>query len=74
MRAFRIALAYPQQVNRLTLATNVVQAATDTRQAWVMPGMTMLFQVKDPTMLEIVKPGDKVVFQGREGQRCIRRY
>lgn len=32
----RLRLAeYRQQVNRLTLATNVVQAATDTRQAWV---------------------------------------
>ena len=32
----RLRLAdYQQQVNRLTLATNVVQAATETRQAWV---------------------------------------
>ena len=28
-----------------------------------MPGMTMLFQVKDPAMLEGVKPGDKVKFK-----------
>lgn len=28
-----------------------------------MPGMTMLFQVKDAAMLERVKPGDKVKFQ-----------
>lgn len=27
-----------------------------------MPGMTMVFQVKDPAMLEKVKPGDKVRF------------
>ncbi|MFY9315921.1 MAG: copper-binding protein [Burkholderiales bacterium] len=28
-----------------------------------MPGMTMVFQVKDPAMLEQVKAGDKVNFQ-----------
>ncbi|MGY4828552.1 copper-binding protein [Sphaerotilaceae bacterium SBD11-9] len=27
-----------------------------------MPGMTMVFQVKDPAMLKKVKPGDKVRF------------
>jgi Cu(I)/Ag(I) efflux system periplasmic protein CusF len=27
-----------------------------------MPGMTMLFQVRDPAMLEAVKPGDRVKF------------
>ena len=27
-----------------------------------MPGMTMVFQVKDPSMLEKVKSGDKVRF------------
>lgn len=27
-----------------------------------MPAMTMVFQVKDPAMLEQVKPGDKVRF------------
>ena len=27
-----------------------------------MPGMTMVFQVKDPAMLDRVKPGDKVRF------------
>lgn len=27
-----------------------------------MPGMTMVFQVKDPTMLDKVKTGDKVKF------------
>ncbi len=27
-----------------------------------MPRMTMVFQVKDPAMLDTVKPGDKVMF------------
>lgn len=28
-----------------------------------MPGMTMVFQVKDPAMLDMVKTGDKVKFK-----------
>jgi Cu(I)/Ag(I) efflux system periplasmic protein CusF len=31
-----------------------------------MPGMTMLFQVKDPAMLDRVKPGDKVKFKAEK--------
>lgn len=31
-----------------------------------MPGMTMLFQVKDPLMLDMVKPGDKVKFKAEK--------
>jgi len=31
-----------------------------------MPGMTMLFQVKDPAMLDMVKPGDKVKFRAEK--------
>ena len=31
-----------------------------------MPAMTMVFQVKDPTMLDQVKAGDKVKFQAEK--------
>ena len=31
-----------------------------------MPGMTMLFQVKDAAMLDAVKPGDKVKFRAEK--------
>lgn len=31
-----------------------------------MPGMTMVFQVKDPAMLDKVKAGDKVVFKAEK--------
>jgi Cu/Ag efflux protein CusF len=31
-----------------------------------MPPMTMVFQVKDPVMLEQVKPGDKVKFSAEK--------
>lgn len=31
-----------------------------------MPAMTMVFQVKDPAVLEQVKPGDKVKFEAQK--------
>lgn len=31
-----------------------------------MPGMTMVFQVKDPALLDKVKPGDKVNFEAEK--------
>ena len=40
-----------------------------------MPAMTMVFQVKDPAMLDQVKAGDKVKFQAEKiggGYRIIR--
>ena len=36
-----------------------------------MPGMTMLFQVKDPAMLDAVKPGDKVKFRAERAGGAI---
>jgi Cu/Ag efflux protein CusF len=36
-----------------------------------MPGMTMLFQVKDPAMLDLVKPGDKVKFRAKQAGGAI---
>ena len=31
-----------------------------------MPAMTMVFQVKDPALLDKVKPGDKVTFEAEK--------
>ena len=31
-----------------------------------MPGMTMVFQVKDPTVLDTLKTGDKVKFRAEK--------
>lgn len=36
-----------------------------------MPGMTMVFQVKDPAMLEKVKAGDKVRFKAEKANGAI---
>ena len=36
-----------------------------------MPGMTMLFQVRDPAMLDMVKAGDKVKFKAEKAATGI---
>jgi Cu/Ag efflux protein CusF len=36
-----------------------------------MPGMTMVFQVKDPAMLDTVKQGDKVRFKAERAGGAI---
>ena len=36
-----------------------------------MPGMTMVFQVKDPAMLDTVKPGDKVMFKAEKSNGAV---
>ena len=36
-----------------------------------MPGMTMVFQVKDPAMLDKIKPGDKVLFSAEKAGGAI---
>ena len=36
-----------------------------------MPGMTMLFQVRDPAMLDMVKAGDKVRFRAEKAATGI---
>ena len=33
-----------------------------------MPGMTMVFQVKDPAMLDKLRPGDKVKFRAEKAE------
>ncbi|CAN5897129.1 copper-binding protein [soil metagenome] len=36
-----------------------------------MPGMTMVFQVKDPAMLDTVKPGDKITFKAEKANGAL---
>ncbi len=36
-----------------------------------MPGMTMVFQVKDPAMLDLVKQGDKVLFKAEKANGAL---
>ena len=35
------------------------------------PGLTMVFQVKDPAMLDMVKTGDKVKFKAEKADGAI---
>ena len=36
-----------------------------------MPGMTMVFQVKDPAMLDTVKLGDKIMFKAEKSDGTV---
>ena len=36
-----------------------------------MPGMTMVFQVKDPAMLDKVKAGDKILFSAEKASGAL---
>ena len=36
-----------------------------------MPGMTMVFQVKDPAMLDTVKQGDKIKFKAEKANGAL---
>ncbi len=36
-----------------------------------MPGMTMVFQVRDPAMLDMVKAGDKVMFKAEKANGAM---
>ena len=36
-----------------------------------MPGMTMVFQVRDPAMLDMVKAGDKVMFKAEKANGAL---
>ena len=36
-----------------------------------MPGMTMVFQVKDPAMLDKLKQGDKVMFKAEKANGAL---
>ena len=36
-----------------------------------MPGMTMVFQVKDPSMLDSVQQGDKVMFKAEKANGAL---
>jgi Cu/Ag efflux protein CusF len=53
---------YAGEVRRISKDTGKVTLAHGPLKAFEMPPMTMAFAVKDKTMLERVKTGDKVQF------------
>ena len=50
------------EVRRVDKATARITLRHDEIKSLEMPPMTMVFRVTDPTMLDKVKPGDKVRF------------
>lgn len=62
------ALAEPVdgEVRRVDMDANKITLRHAPIPSLDMPAMTMVFQVKDPAMLEKVKPGDKVKFEAEK--------
>lgn len=50
------------EVRKIDLDSKKITLKHDEIKSLDMPGMTMVFQVKDPAMLDKVKAGDKVRF------------
>ena len=48
------------EVRRLDREAGKVTVRHGPIQAWDMPGMTMVFRVKDPAMLDRMKVGDRI--------------
>lgn len=48
------------EVRRLDKEAGKVTVRHGPIQAWDMPGMTMVFRVKDPAMLDRLKVGDRI--------------
>ncbi len=54
------------EVRKIDLDNNKITIKHGEIKNLDMPGMTMVFQVKDPAMLEKVKAGDKVKFSAEK--------
>ena len=54
------------EVRRVDMDTKKITLKHDEIKNLGMPGMTMVFQVKDPAMLDKVKAGDKVRFSAEK--------
>lgn len=50
------------EVRKVDMETKKITLKHGEIKSLGMPGMTMVFQVKDPTMLDALKAGDKVKF------------
>jgi len=54
------------EVRKVDMDTKKITVKHGEMKNLQMPGMTMVFQVKDPAMLDKVKAGDKVKFQAEK--------
>ena len=54
------------EVRRVDKSANKITLRHGEIKNLEMPAMTMVFQVKDPALLDTVKPGDKVKFRAEK--------
>ena len=59
------------EIRKIDTASNKITIKHGEIKNLDMPGMTMVFQVKDPAMLETVKTGDKVRFKAEKSGGAI---
>ena len=59
------------EVRKVDLQTKKITLKHGEIKNLEMPGMTMVFQVKDPAMLDAVKPGDKVKFKAEKAGGAV---
>ncbi len=61
-----LAEAVDGEVRKVDLETKKITLRHAPIPSLDMPAMTMVFQVRDPAMLEKLKPGDKVKFEAEK--------
>jgi len=59
------------EVRKVDMDTKKITVKHGEMKNLQMPGMTMVFQVKDPAMLSQVKPGDKIRFAAERSGGAI---
>lgn len=59
------------EVKKIDKSTNKITLKHGDIKNLDMPGMTMVFKVKDPTALDSLKPGDKVKFRAEKADGAI---
>ena len=59
------------EIRKVDMATKKITIKHGAIKNLDMPGMTMVFQVKDPAMLDKVKTGDKIRFKAEKANGAI---
>lgn len=59
------------EIRKVDMATKKITIKHGEIKNLDMPGMTMVFQVKDPAMLDKVKAGDKIRFKAEKANAAI---
>jgi Cu(I)/Ag(I) efflux system protein CusF len=59
------------EIRKIDMATKKITIKHGEIKNLDMPGMTMVFQVKDPAMLDKVKAGDKIRFKAEKANAAI---